>query len=134
MSDDPLIADHGLIGNMQTAALVTTDGTIGALAPQNLIAWNITARNQDITHYTNTNSAVLNATGVSSDGVMMTVAHAGGQFSIGIAGARPTFVTLADFTDPTMPNGFANYYPGNYGVMGDKTPLTGQTSYAVAKQ
>jgi len=28
MSDYPLIADHGLIGNMQTAALVTTDGTI----------------------------------------------------------------------------------------------------------
>jgi GH15 family glucan-1,4-alpha-glucosidase len=28
MSNYPLIADHGLIGNMQTAALVTTDGTI----------------------------------------------------------------------------------------------------------
>jgi GH15 family glucan-1,4-alpha-glucosidase len=28
MSSYPLIADHGLIGNMQTAALVTTDGTI----------------------------------------------------------------------------------------------------------
>jgi GH15 family glucan-1,4-alpha-glucosidase len=28
MSKYPLIADHGLIGNMQTAALVTTDGTI----------------------------------------------------------------------------------------------------------
>ena len=28
MSKDPLIADHGLIGNLQTAALVATDGTI----------------------------------------------------------------------------------------------------------
>jgi GH15 family glucan-1,4-alpha-glucosidase len=28
MSDYPLIADHGLIGNLQTAALVATDGTI----------------------------------------------------------------------------------------------------------
>ena len=28
MSDYPLIADHGLIGDLQTAALVTTDGTI----------------------------------------------------------------------------------------------------------
>jgi GH15 family glucan-1,4-alpha-glucosidase len=28
MSNYPLIANHGLIGNMQTAALVTTDGTI----------------------------------------------------------------------------------------------------------
>jgi hypothetical protein len=113
---------------------VTTDGTIGALAPQNLIAWNITARNQEIIHYTNTNSTVLNAAGVSSDGISVTVDHAGGQFSLGIGGMRPTFVTLADFTDPTMPNGFANYYVGNYGVMGEKTPLTGQKTYAVAKQ
>ncbi|HVD52871.1 MAG TPA: trehalase-like domain-containing protein, partial [Propionibacteriaceae bacterium] len=28
MSKYPLIADHGLIGNLQTAALVATDGTI----------------------------------------------------------------------------------------------------------
>ena len=28
MSTYPLIADHGLIGNLQTAALVATDGTI----------------------------------------------------------------------------------------------------------
>jgi len=113
---------------------ITTDGTLGALAPQNLLAWTITARNQDITHYTNTNSTVRSAIGVSSDGLSITVDHAGGQFAIGIAGARPTFVTFADFTDPTMPNGFANYYRGNYGVMGDKTPLTGQKTYAVAKQ
>jgi GH15 family glucan-1,4-alpha-glucosidase len=28
MSDYPLIADHGLIGDLQTAALVATDGTL----------------------------------------------------------------------------------------------------------
>jgi hypothetical protein len=28
MSDYPQIADHGLIGDLQTAALVATDGTI----------------------------------------------------------------------------------------------------------
>ena len=28
MTDYPLIADHGLIGDLQTAALVTTDGSI----------------------------------------------------------------------------------------------------------
>ena len=28
MSDYPLIADHGLIGDLQTAALVGTDGTV----------------------------------------------------------------------------------------------------------
>ena len=128
----PTLATNPIL--MTMFGTITTDGTIGALAPQNLIAWNITARNQEIIHYTQTNSTVLNAVGVSSDGVMITVAHAGGQFSLGIGGMRPTFVTLADFTDPTMPNGFANYYVGNYGVMGEKTPLTGQKTYAVAKQ
>ena len=28
MDDYPLIADHGLIGDLQTAALVTTDGSV----------------------------------------------------------------------------------------------------------
>jgi hypothetical protein len=28
MSDYPLIADHGLIGNLQTVALISSDGTI----------------------------------------------------------------------------------------------------------
>ena len=28
MNDYPLIADHGLIGDLQTAALVTTDGSV----------------------------------------------------------------------------------------------------------
>jgi len=53
------------------------------------------------------------------------VDHAGGQFLIGIPGRRPTFVTLADFTDPSFPDGFANYYVGSFGVMGDKSPLVG---------
>jgi hypothetical protein len=102
---------------------ITTDGTIGPLLPQNIVAWKITARNQDITYYTNSNSAVLAVTGVSCDGTRIQVDHAGGQFAIGIGGRRPTFVTLADFTDPSMPDGFANYYIGIWGVMGDKGPL-----------
>jgi len=103
----------------------TTDGTVGPLLPRNIIAWKITARTQDITYYTKTNSVVLSAAGVTSDGTLMKVDRAGGQFTIGIGGRRPTFVTLADFTDPTYVNGFANYYMGNFGVMGDKSPLVG---------
>lgn len=53
---------------------------------------------------------------------------------IGIGGRRPTYITLADFTDQTYPNGFANYYMGNFGVMGDKVPLVGTRvkTYTVA--
>lgn len=114
---------------------ITTDGATGLLQPQDLLAWRITARTRDITTYTEANSSVLSTIGLSFDGTALRVAHAGGQFTIGIAGRRPTFVTLADFTDPAYPNGFANYYQGNFGVMGDKSPLVGNAapSYVVAK-
>ena len=117
----PIISTSPLL--MTMFGTITSDGTIGALLPQNLLAWKITARNQDITNYTNANSTVLSANGLTSDGTTIKVDHAGGQFTIGIGGMRPTFVTIADFTDPAYPNGFANYYMGNFGVMGDKFPL-----------
>jgi hypothetical protein len=119
---------------MTMSGTFTTDGTIGPLLPQNILKWNITAKNQDIAFYSNTNSAVMMASGLSFDGVSLKVDHAAGQFLIGIAGPRPTFVAVADFTDPTMPNGFAQYYMGNFGVMGMKTPLVGNRAltYTVA--
>jgi hypothetical protein len=117
----PVISTTPLL--MTMFGTITTDGTIGALTPQNIIAWNITARNQDITYYTKANSGVLNAIGVTTDGTYVKVARAGGQFNIGIGGRRPTFVTIADFTDPTYPDGFANYYMGNFGEMGNRAPL-----------
>jgi hypothetical protein len=115
---------------------ITTDGTIGPLLPQNLVAWNVTARNLDIRYYTKANSTILSAMGVTSDGTLIKVDHAGGQFTIGISGPRPTFVAIADFTDPTYPNGYASYYTGNFGVMGDKFPLIGTRvkTYTVAKR
>jgi hypothetical protein len=115
---------------------ITTDGTIGALAPSNLIAWNITGRMQNATTYTPASSAVLYANGISYDGTKLLVAHTGGQLVIGISGARPTYVTLADFTDPARPNGFANYYVGNFGLQGERSPLlnSSDTYYAVGKQ
>lgn len=129
----PTIATDPIL--MTMFGTLTTDGTIGPLLPQNIVAWNITERNQDISYYTPANSSVLASTGTSSDGVNLRVAHAGGQLKVGIGAARPTFVTLADFTDPTYPNGFANYYLGNYGVMGEKSPLVGNNVkfYRVSK-
>jgi hypothetical protein len=114
---------------------ITTDGTVGALQPANLIAWNITARMQSGTTYTPASSAVLYVSNVSYDGTKMLVGRTGGQLVIGIGGARPTYVTLADFTDPQRPNGFANYYVGNFGLQGERSPLigSGTQSYAVAK-
>jgi len=114
---------------------ITTDGSIGNLIPANIIAWNITAHIEDIATFTETSTTVMFATGVSSDGTSIKVDHAAGQFVIGIAGRRPTFVTLADFTDPNFPNGFANYYMGNFGIMGEKFPLVGKKvpTYTVTK-
>lgn len=119
----PTLATNPIV--MTMFGTITTDGTIGPLLPGNIVAWNITARNRDIRYYTKSNSGVMYATGVWTDGTLMKVAHAGGQFVIGIPGMRPTFVTLADFTDPSRPDGFVNYYVGNYGVMGEKFPLVG---------
>jgi hypothetical protein len=118
----PTLATNPIL--MKISGTITTDGTISTLLPQNIVAWKITARNQEI-HYLDRASGtrVLSATGLSSDGKSLTVAHAGGQFVIGIPGFRPTFVTLADFTDPSIPNGYANYYVGSYGEMGNRTPL-----------
>jgi hypothetical protein len=114
---------------------ITTDGSIGNLIPANIIAWKVTARTEDITTFTETSTTVMFSAGVSSDGTSIKVDHAGGQFVIGIAGRRPTFVTIADFTDPNFPNGFANYYMGNFGIMGEKFPLIGKKvpTYTVTK-
>jgi hypothetical protein len=130
----PIISTTPLL--MTMFGTITTDGTTGNLLPQNILAWNITARNQDITNYTKANSSVLSVAGVVSDGKLINVAHAGGQFTIGISGSRPTSVTLADFQDPSYPDGFANYYMGNFGVMGDRSPLVGPRAkyYTVARK
>lgn len=102
---------------------VTTDGMVGPLLPRNIVGWNITARNQEISYMTKLNSRVLSLAGVSSDGVSLKVDRNGGQLLIGVGGRRPTYVTIADFTDPTHPRGFSNYYMGSYGVMGEKFGL-----------
>ena len=120
---------------MSMFGTMTTDGTIGSLLPQNIIAWKITARNQTVTNYTKANSTVLSSLGVTSDGALVKVDHAGGQLTFGIGGARPTFVAI-DFTDPSYPDGIAFYYMGNFGVMGQKAPLVGPNAkiYVVAKK
>jgi hypothetical protein len=131
----PTLATNPIL--MTMFGTITTDGTIGPLLPKNIIAWKVTARNQDITYFTNVNSKVLTATGISTDGNIIKIDHKiDSQFTVGVGGRRPTFVTIADFTDLTYPNGFANYYMGNYGAMGDKTPLVGAkaAAYIFAKK
>ncbi len=118
----PTLATSPLL--MTMFGTITTDGTVGPLAPQNIVAWNITARSEDVRNYTKANSAVRAAIGVTTDGQTIKVAHTGGQLVIGFGSFRPTYVTLADFTDPTYPDGFANYYDGSFGEEGDKFPLT----------
>jgi hypothetical protein len=131
----PTLATNPIL--MTMFGTITTDGTIGPLLPKNIIAWKVTARNQDISYFTKTNSTVISANGISTDGNVIKVNHdATSLFTIGVGGRRPTFVTLADFTDVTLPNGFANYYTGIFGVMGDKSPLVGAkaVAYTFAKR
>jgi len=131
----PTLATNPIL--MTMFGTITTDGTIGALLPKNIITWKVTARNQDITYLTNGNSQVLTATGISTDGNVIKVGHnAASQFTIGVGGRRPTFVTIADFTDLAVPNGFVNYYMGSFGVMGDRSPLVGTkaAAYIFAKK
>jgi hypothetical protein len=126
ISGDPLMTMFGTI---------ITDGTIGNLGPQNIKSWNITARTQSFYYLTKQNSVIMGAQGLSSTGAVLRVDHAAGQFLVGIPGRRPTFVTVADFTDAAYPDGLANYYVGNYGVMGDRWPLVGSTdAFYVAGQ
>lgn len=116
---------------------VTTDGTIGPLAAANFQTWRIVGREQDIQKYNETMSQVINALQVYSDNVTLSVAHNGGDFQIGIPmispRGRPLIVTLADFTDPTYPNGIASYYYGWQGLVGQRAPLTKKPMYVVAK-
>ena len=129
----PLINGNPL---MSMFGSITTDGTLGTLTPQNIKAWNITARTQNIYYMTRTNSSIMAAARVMSTGTTLKVDHIGGRFVIGVSGRRPTFVTVADFTNASYPNGFANYYVGNYGEMGLRSPLikTIDTYYLAAQK
>ncbi len=120
LSTNPLV--QTMFGN------IVTDGTVGPLLPKNILSWRITARNQDVRSYTKTNSGVLSAVGITAETKYLKIANFVGQFTIGIGGRRPTFVTIADFTDPMYPGGFVNYYVGTQGVMGDKSPLVSPTA------
>jgi len=117
----PTISTNPLVQTMFGS--IVTDGTVGPLLPKNFLSWRITARNEDVRSYTKANSGVLSGVGITADAKYLKIANVVGQFTIGIGGPRPTFVTIADFTDPMYPGGFANYYVGTQGVMGDKSPL-----------
>ena len=68
---------------------ITTDGTIGPLLQKNIVAWRITARNQDISYMTKANSVVLAATGVAAGVNGITVDRPGASLlSAWAVGAR----------------------------------------------
>ena len=50
MNQYPNIADHGLIGDLQTAALVTTDGTVDWFCPQRFDSPSVFATLLDAEH------------------------------------------------------------------------------------
>jgi hypothetical protein len=115
---------------------IVTDGTVGALSPANLKAWHIVGREEDIQKYNEQTTHVLNATQVYCDGSTLKVYNATGTFQVGVPvvspRGRPIIVTIADFTDPSYPNGIASYLYGSYGLVSQKTPLTKDAAYTVA--
>ena len=125
---------------MTLSGTITTDGTTGPLLASNFLAWRIVARTKESTHLTLANSVVLSATGVVGRRAGISVSADGGRLVIGNPPRPPlyrsTYVTIADFSDPSIPDGFANYYMANNGVMGEKTPLLapGRAARTVARR
>jgi len=119
---------------------ITTDGTVGSLAPNNFLAWHIVGRTQEIQSYNPTNSVIRNLAGTYADNTVLRADNFPnrnpGVLDIGTA---PTVnnpgisVNLADFSDPTYPGGIASYSNGNFGLVASKSPLTTRKSYVVAR-
>lgn len=119
---------------------ITTDGTVGPLAPNKFLAWHIVGRTQEIQSYNPTNSIIRNLGGTYADNTLLRADNFPnrnpGVLDIGTA---PTVnnpgisVNLADFTDPTYLGGIASYSIGNLGLVASKSPLTMRRSYVVAR-
>lgn len=116
---------------------ITTDGTIGPLAPQNIVAWKLVGREQDSWNYTEKNSAVLALDGISTDGVLLTADSQTGILDIGVPSVNPsllgTSLKLVDFTDPGYPGGVSSYFRGNFGLQAARSPLTTRATYTFAR-
>lgn len=125
-------------GSTTIAGQLTTDGSVGALGPANVLDWRITATSFDDTVYTKTangaNSSVLaGSAGISSDGQTLSVARPGGLLAIGVpagGGRRGAAAVLADFSATAPADGQAGYYDA-YGSQYVRLHFTG-TAYPVA--
>jgi hypothetical protein len=119
---------------------ITTDGTVGSLAPGNFLAWHIVGRTQEIQSYNPTNSIIRNLAGTYADNTVLRADNFPnrnpGVLDIGTApnvNNPGISVNLADFTDPMYLGGIASYSNGNFGLVASKSPLTTRKSYVVAR-
>lgn len=126
---------------MTLSGTLTTDGTIGPLAPANFTAWHIVGRLREFRKYTELNSKLLNVAGTYTDNTVLKVDNnpnrIPGLLEIGLPTVNPNLlgisVKLADFTDPAYPGGVASYFYRNFGLLASKSPLTQWKTYVVAR-
>jgi hypothetical protein len=119
---------------------ITTDGTVGPLAPANFLAWHIVGRTQEIQRYNPINSIIRNLAGTYADNTVLRADNFPdrnpGVLDIGTApnvNNPGISVNLADFTDPMYVGGIASFSNGNFGLVASKSPLTTRKSYVVAR-
>jgi hypothetical protein len=123
-------------GGVSLSGTLTTDGTLGALAAQNLTDWNIRLAEVATWSFTERNSDLFNTDGLTTDGHSIFVANPDGNWGFGRVPGRPggdaTFLQLADFSDPNLPGGQAAFIdPFNYVSV---SPLSFDPAYVAATQ
>jgi hypothetical protein len=98
---------------------ITTDGTTGPLAPNNVVSWNITVDELTEDAFTSANSTlVANLVDLDLAGTALTVMNPEGflTFRKGNMGGHPHALILADFSAQAPPGGQAGYYLGAFSV------------------
>ena len=98
---------------------ITTDGTTGPLAPNNIVSWDITVDELTEDAFTSANSTlVANLVDLDLAGTALTVMNPDGYltFRKGNMGGHPHALTLADFSAQAPPGGQAGYYLGAFSV------------------
>jgi hypothetical protein len=106
------------LGGVTLRGTITTDGTIGPLAPNHIVSWDITADEVIEDVFAQGNSTLLSSLVGLDAGGALTVSNPNGflTFSKGSIGGHPWALMLADFTPQSPAGGQAGYFHGSLSV------------------